>query len=116
MVDFCLQHLGIKLDPSNIERSHRLGRFSQNKNRPIIVKFLRFKDKESILGSGSKLKGSDFAVRPDLSEAVRLARSKLFLYAQPQNVPFKVRFNKLYMAGKCFSYDAATDSVMEART
>uniref|UniRef100_A0A6B0VBG9 Putative tick transposon n=1 Tax=Ixodes ricinus TaxID=34613 RepID=A0A6B0VBG9_IXORI len=93
IIDFCANNLGVQLDPSNLERSHRLGKFQPNKHRPIIVKFSRFKDKESILAAGFKLKDTHFAVREDFSEAVRFARSKLYEYGKSLNVPFKVRFN-----------------------
>lgn len=116
ILEFCRERLGLTLDANNLERSHRLGRFCPEKNRPIIVKFLRFKDKTALLASGSKLKGSQFAVREDLSPSVRLARSKLFQFATPQNVPFKIRFDKLRMLNKCFVYDAASDRVKEFST
>lgn len=105
--------MGIELDPSNLERSHRLGRFTENKSRPIIVKLLRFKDKESILAAGHKLKNTTFAVREDFSESVRLARGKLYQFAEPQNVPFKIRFDKLHIHNKRYIYDPISDCVKE---
>ncbi|CAN8029884.1 unnamed protein product, partial [Ixodes persulcatus] len=41
--------MGIVIEKPNIERAHRIGRFQSNKNRPIVEKFCRFKDKETIL-------------------------------------------------------------------
>ncbi|KAG0425776.1 hypothetical protein HPB47_027082 [Ixodes persulcatus] len=45
VIRLCAQSMGIEISPGNLERSHRLGKFTANKNRPIIVRFLRFKDK-----------------------------------------------------------------------
>uniref|UniRef100_A0A147BSL7 Putative tick transposon n=1 Tax=Ixodes ricinus TaxID=34613 RepID=A0A147BSL7_IXORI len=113
---FCSEKLGIQLDPSNLERSHRLGKFQGDKNRPIIVKFSRFKDKESILASGFKLKGSDFAVREDFSASVRQSRAKLFEYGKSLNVSFKVRFDKLHIGNKRYFFDQVSQSVVELNT
>lgn len=110
---FCSEKLGIQLDPSNLERSHRLGKFQDDKNRPIIVKCSRFKDKESLLASGFKLKGSDFAVRDDFSASVRQSRAKLFEYGKSLNVSFKVRFDKLHIGNKRYFFDQVSQSVVE---
>ncbi|MDD9361400.1 MAG: hypothetical protein PV344_00495, partial [Anaplasma sp.] len=66
VVQLCAQSLGVEISPDNLERSHRLGKFSVNKNRLIIVRFLRFKDKQNVLFSGGKLKDTQYAVREDL--------------------------------------------------
>ncbi|XP_042142662.1 uncharacterized protein LOC120840287 [Ixodes scapularis] len=113
ILSFCEQRLGIKLDPNDLERSHRLGKFLPNKNRPIIVKFLRYKDRQNILSLGFKLKDSVYAIREDLSDAVRTARNKLYLFAQSQNETFKIRYDKLHMNNKCYKYDVSSDSVIE---
>ncbi|KAM7290709.1 uncharacterized protein ISCGN_027306 [Ixodes scapularis] len=41
-IQICAQNLGIALDPSNLESSHRLGKFDSERTRPIIVKFAKF--------------------------------------------------------------------------
>lgn len=76
-MNFCEQRLGIQVDPNNIDRSHHLGKFVADKNRLRIVNLLRFKNKQSILSFGYKLKDSEYAVRKDLSELVRFVRNKL---------------------------------------
>lgn len=116
IITFCRDKLDVSLDTNNIERAHRLGRFQENKNRPIIVKFMRFKDKSQILSCGGKLKGTSFSIREDYSARVRLARKKLYLYAQERRLPFKIRFDKLIIGNKRFVYDAQTDSVIEFKS
>ena len=45
-----LHHAGLALHPRAIERAHRLGPSLRGKTRPIIVKFLHFKDRDAIWG------------------------------------------------------------------
>lgn len=116
-ITFCTEKLEVSITPTDIERAHRLGRFQANKNRPIIVAFSKFKDKARILSACPKLKNSSFSVREDYSARVRLARKKLFLYAQErQLVAFKIRFDKLIVDKKHFVYDAGSDRVIELKT
>lgn len=42
-VDNIREHIGISLDPKEIDRAHRLGRYPPGRNRPIIVKFAFYK-------------------------------------------------------------------------
>ncbi|XP_070381892.1 uncharacterized protein [Dermacentor albipictus] len=113
ITSFCSEHLGISIGSQDIERAHRLGRFQLGKNRPIIVKLAHFKDKSRILIAGPKLKETPFSVREDYSAKVRLARKKLFSYAQQTNASFKIRFDKLVIGRKLFTYNAETDAVVE---
>ncbi|XP_070385574.1 uncharacterized protein [Dermacentor albipictus] len=76
----------------DIERAHRLGKFREGKNRPIIVNFCRFKVKEQLLSCGSRLKDKEYAIREDFSPAIRYARSKLVEYALATNLSFKTTF------------------------
>ncbi|XP_077506721.1 uncharacterized protein LOC144115957 [Amblyomma americanum] len=113
IVTFLSEKLNIAITADDIERAHRLGRFQASKNRPIIVKFLRFKDKSKILAASSELKDTSFSIREDLSARVRLARKKLYLYAFQYESKFKIRYDKLVMNNKQFIYKAESDSVVE---
>lgn len=62
------------LDSLTIERAHRVGRVRSQRGRPIVVKFLNFKDRDAVLRNGKKLKGTSFYVREDLSEKVLAKR------------------------------------------
>lgn len=92
-----------------------MGRFEVGKNRPIIVKLTHFKDKSGILLAGPKLKDTSFSIREDYSAKVRVARKKLFTYGQQNNASFKIRFDKLLIGKKVFTYNADTDSVVELK-
>lgn len=113
VITFCSTQLTLPLLSSNIERAHRIGTFSADKKRPIIVKFNNYKAKDGILSCGIKLKGTNYAIREDFAAATRLARSKLLKYIRPAKCAFKLKLDKLLVGKRCFSYDSLSDSIIE---
>lgn len=70
----------LELNPSTIEveRAHRNGKYEDGgRPRSIIMKLLRFKDKEEILKRAKSLKGTKIFINEDFSEKVRLRRKEL---------------------------------------
>lgn len=68
------------LDAKNIEfeRAHRIGHYQEGgRPRQVIVKLLRFKDKQTILSCARKLKGTNIFINEDFSEAVQIKRREL---------------------------------------
>ncbi|KAH9379982.1 hypothetical protein HPB48_015913 [Haemaphysalis longicornis] len=57
IIDLCSAKLEISLQERDVERAHPIGRFHQDKHRPIIVQFNHFKDRERVLTNAKKLKG-----------------------------------------------------------
>lgn len=53
--------------PEQIERCHRAGRFSENKPRSIIVKFISYKDRETVFKSKRLLKNTGIVIAEDLT-------------------------------------------------
>ncbi|XP_077486716.1 uncharacterized protein LOC144098020 [Amblyomma americanum] len=96
-----------------IDRAHRLGGFASEKCRPIIAKFSSFKVKQRILLNCSKLKDEKITLSEDFSLATRHARKQLVGFGKSQPLTFKLRFNKLYIKNKCYSYNHSDDSVHE---
>ena len=66
------------------DRAHRLGKKKAdgNRPRPIIVRVTFYKDKEHILKSAHKLKGTSFAVSEDFSKLTLSARNQLVMKAK----------------------------------
>lgn len=112
-MEFCSATLKLQLHDNAIERAHRLGKFGNNKRRPIIVKLNHFKTKENILACGRQLRGTDYAIREDFAPATRYARSKLIQFIRPQKCAFKLSVDKLHVGSKSYFYDATTDAVLE---
>ncbi|XP_064472424.1 uncharacterized protein LOC135386446 [Ornithodoros turicata] len=115
VISFCHDNLGVSLSDSDIERAHRLGKFQNARNRPIIVKFSSFKTKQTTLSNGFKLKSTKFSVDEDFSLNVRVARKHLLTFAKAQSSTFKLNFNKLYIDGKCYRFDPDCSAVVECK-
>lgn len=68
----------LELDEKNIiiERAHRTGKSKNGKPKQIVAKLLNYKDKETILKSSRKLKGSGIYINEDFSARVVKRRSE----------------------------------------
>ena len=54
----------------------QMGKPATGKTRPIIARFLRYKDKERIMEQASKLlRGKDFAIFDDIPKELNLGRN-----------------------------------------
>lgn len=116
---FAQEMLGISL--GEIERAHRLGQKRSGTKRPIIVKFLSFRDREEVLRNAFKLKNVTPPIRisEDFSDKVRSARQKLWEFAEQfreSGTKYKIIYNKLHVGTQSFIYDSASDSVVSLRT
>lgn len=112
IIAFCSEKLKIPTSSEQFERVHRLGKYTENKSRPIIAKFSSFKDKDNILSSARKLKGTNFSIGEDFSFSTRLARRKLIAFARELNKPFKLVVDKLHIDKKTYLYDTTTETVV----
>lgn len=77
LIEFCYDNLQITLRSQQFERIHRLGRFVPDKPRPIIAKFVLFKDKLIVQVSAKEPKETDYSIPQDFSVSTREARKKL---------------------------------------
>ena len=65
-------HMKLNTGAIEIERAHRISNGpTQNGAKPIIVKFVNYKDKEKVLSSANKLKGSNIYVNQDYCKNTR---------------------------------------------
>ena len=72
-----IQDLGVPLaqvEAIKIERAHRTGRRIANKPRPIVVKFLSYKDRELVLKKARSIKPRGVKFREDFSSRIIDAR------------------------------------------
>lgn len=75
----------LKLDPEGlgIESVMRIGKVNKSKDgtplrpRPIVVKFNKLKDRDTVLRNAKKLKGTKIYINEDYPEAVRQKRKEL---------------------------------------
>ena len=68
----------LEMDTSNItiERAHRVGEKSNNKERTIVVQFSFYKDKMNIPRNCKKLKGTKISVFEDFSQETMQIRKE----------------------------------------
>ena len=95
------------MDASNVEiRVHRLGKTKENGPRPILARFLRYKDCEKILSLGRRLKDSNYKMYQDLPYEIVQRRKQLmatFKKARANKIPAtfsKAQPDKLFVRGK----------------
>ena len=105
---FLEMELGYKdANTVEIQRVHRLGKKrDEEKPRPIIARFLRYKNCEGILSKGSRLRGSTFRMYQDLPYEITARRRKqmnTFREARKNNIPAsfsRAQPDKLFIKGK----------------
>lgn len=85
--------LNDSLDSPNIKRIRRLGKYSEGKNRPVLMELHDSKDKETILTSTRKLKGSQYdgiGISHDLTDSQRKELQTLVADAKNKSSDGKV--------------------------
>ena len=81
-----------------IERAHHVGKYSRDKTRPIVVKFLNYKHKNAILMNKVKLKGRKYRIQEQFSKKITNERKSFQLLiedAMADKKRFYVKYNKL---------------------
>lgn len=83
-----------KMDIQNviIERAHRVGKPKPQKSRPIVAKFLNYKDREAVLYNARNLRGTSLYVREDLSDRVLEKRRAQIHLLKEARVKGKIAF------------------------
>ncbi|CAN7942572.1 unnamed protein product, partial [Ixodes pacificus] len=98
----------LQLQPVPIERIHRIGKFSPEKPRPVILKLLDFRDKMKILRNCQKLKGSKFSINEDFSKNVQELRKKLLERTKQNKTSgdkVTLRFDKVKINDQMYAWD-----------
>ena len=117
--NFIQNQLNIDTKDIEIERSHRIGRFQKDKQRPIVSRFLRFKDKETIKKSSFKLKGSPFGLSDQYPKEINERRTLLRAvekHEKSQGRPAFLQVDKLFTPGWChFVRNGKVEKVVSKR-
>ncbi|CAB3992748.1 unc-13-like C [Paramuricea clavata] len=88
-----------------IERAHRIGRNRRGNPRPIVVKFLRYPDKELVKRSASKLKGTSIGIGEQFPKDIADIRKSLYPVlkkAKEEGNKVKLVKDKLYINGQLY--------------
>lgn len=93
---------------NGIERCHRLGRKTSEKPRPVIVKFVDYREKMAVLKVSPQLKDTNFSLSDDFSKRIREIRKQLWRSAaqeKEQGAKVKLLFDKLSVDGVLFGWN-----------
>ena len=67
VASFIKNKMDIDLSVNDIDRSHRIGKPSPRKIRPIIIKFVRYNDRRKVFSNKKKLKESGISIKESLT-------------------------------------------------
>lgn len=98
--------LGVTVN--GIERCHRLGRKTSEKPRPVILKFVDYREKIAVLKASPQLKDTDFSLSDDFSKRIREIRKQLWRSAaqeKEKGAKVKLLFDKLSVDGVLFGWN-----------
>lgn len=76
--DMFQDKLGLDSNSIVIERAHRTGKPRNGKPKQIVAKLLSYKDKEKVIKSSKKLKGTGIFIKEDFSARVLQRRSEQY--------------------------------------
>ena len=116
------EDLGMSTSGIEIERAHRLGRVGNQ--RPIIAKFLNFKDKEKIKSKIRQIQSDDVnwvnphRVTDDFAPGIREDRKELYKYmkiAKGEKRSAYLSFNKLVIDGATFIFNRVKSELEAVR-
>jgi hypothetical protein len=89
VLGFLEDEIDIDTTDMYIERTHRLGRLTQDKykgmtdpKRPMVVRFRDFVDTENIMNKAYKLKGSNLGIDRQYPKEIAMARASLYKTAE----------------------------------
>ena len=96
-------------DKIEFHRVHRMGRKSDGKSRPIVAKFVQFKEREAVRKSAfTKLNGEEtkqYEINEQYPREINEKRKKLYPYykaAKSQKKKAQLKYDKLYIDGELF--------------
>ena len=109
--DFLHDVLGFRDPKRNMEfqREHRFGKSVLGKRRPILARFLRYQDHETVLRARFELKGTEYVILQDFPQEIMKRRRKQMpklkeAKKRGQKVSFsKSEPDKLFIDGKFIS-------------
>jgi hypothetical protein len=95
----------ITLNAAKFHRVHRFGRTGTGKPRPIVAKFVLYKDKELVQKSSKKLKGTHYGISDMYPREINERRKDLYPHykrAREQGMKAVMTGDKLYINNKRF--------------
>lgn len=66
----------LELPPVSLERAHRVGPVNPSRPRPVVVRFEKYSDRETVIRNAKKLKGTGIYISEDLCPASQEIKMK----------------------------------------
>ena len=89
--------MDFEISPGDIDRTHRIGVPSKGKNRPIIIKFVKYMYRRRVFTNKKRLKGKNMSITVSLTKirmsALKEARSK-FRYSNVWTADGKITYKE----------------------
>ncbi|XP_049268092.1 uncharacterized protein LOC125757052 [Rhipicephalus sanguineus] len=102
--------LGVEVQ--TVERIHRIGKEKPGKDRPIIMKFYDYREKESVLQNCKKLKGTAITISHDYARETVEIRRKLWKSAasdRANGAQVKLVHDKIKINGVLYGWHVTRD-------
>nr|XP_037287721.1 uncharacterized protein LOC119180694 [Rhipicephalus microplus] len=99
-------------------RMHRIGRKTQNRERPVILKLYNFSEKMLVLRNCGKLKGTAISISEDFSARVQDLRKKLWQSAKEDRdngAKVTLVFDKLKIDDDLYKWNEAKNARVSLR-
>ena len=89
--------MDFEISPGDIDRTHRIGVPGKGKNRPIIIKFVKYMDRRRVFTNKKRLKEKNMSITVSLTKirmsALKEARSK-FRYSNVWTADGKITYKE----------------------
>ena len=92
--------MGLELSMYDIDIAHRLGKYDENKIRPVIVKFVSRQSKYNVMMNTKHLRGTKLSMNEDLTRLNQQVLSSMRLKAKDKVVKAWSFEGKLYLKDK----------------
>ena len=68
VIQIIKSEMNIDIDVKDIDQSHQISAKTENKHRPIIVKFVRYSERRKVFNSKKRLKGKNLSITESLTK------------------------------------------------
>jgi hypothetical protein len=113
----------LKIAKIDIDDAFRLGKHLSGKTRPLLIKLLRYREKQNIFKAATALKGTSISISNDKTKEARIAeaalrRKRIEILKDRPKVNIRIRNHKLYIRDGSHTttliYDATTNGIYTA--
>jgi hypothetical protein len=112
----------LRIPTIDYDDAFRLGQPKSGQNRPLIIKLMRYKDKQRIFAAANNLKGTRISISNDKSKELRISdaslrKKKTEILKSFPSAKCQIRNQKLMVTNgtnvTIFRYDATTKGIIE---